>query len=65
MVPGRGGGLMLSLHLAALTDGLPDGVEDALALVDGFDGALTHGLGRLGEPEAAAVEALAAALSAA
>ncbi|MCP2338496.1 hypothetical protein [Actinomadura rupiterrae] len=56
---------MLSMHLAALTDGLPDGVDDASALVDGFDDALTHGLGRLGEPQAAALEALAAALSAA
>ncbi|MFC4906838.1 hypothetical protein [Actinomadura gamaensis] len=56
---------MLAVHLAALTGGLPDGVGDALDLVAGFDGALTHGLGRLGEPQAAALDALAAALSAA
>ncbi|WP_026411707.1 hypothetical protein [Actinomadura oligospora] len=56
---------MLSMHLAALTGALPDGLDDALDLVGGFDDAVTHGLGRVGEPEAAAIEALAAALSAA
>ncbi|MFI7541923.1 hypothetical protein [Actinoplanes sp. NPDC049599] len=42
----------------------PAGLAEALALVDGLDDALVHGLARLDEVRAAALEALAAACSA-
>jgi hypothetical protein len=42
----------------------PHGVDEALALTDGLDDALVHGLARLDEARAAALEALAAAFSA-
>ncbi|AGZ41540.1 hypothetical protein [Actinoplanes friuliensis] len=41
----------------------PAGVDDAFALVDGLDDALVHGLARIDETRAAALEALAAAFS--
>ncbi|MFI6514111.1 hypothetical protein ACIBF1_00965 [Spirillospora sp. NPDC050679] len=42
----------------------PAGAEEALALADGFDDALVHGLARMNEAQAAAVTALAGALGA-
>ncbi|WP_436530593.1 hypothetical protein [Actinoplanes sp. HUAS TT8] len=39
----------------------PDGLPEALALVDGLDDALVHGLARIDEERAAALETLAAA----
>lgn len=42
---------------------LPGGVDEALALTDGVDDALVHGLARLDGPRAAALESLAAAVS--
>lgn len=60
MVPGgRGGALMLADALRAR----PVGVDEALTLVDGLDDALVHGLARIDEERAAALEALAAAVS--
>ncbi|HEY3506809.1 MAG TPA: hypothetical protein VGN37_28970 [Actinocatenispora sp.] len=71
---------MLATHLDALLSaddtglddtGLDDtglhytGLDYALTAVDGLDDALAHGLGRLGEPERAALTALAGAVSAA
>lgn len=47
-----------------LTGAVPPGVTEALELADGFDRALAHGLGRLGEEHVAALEALAAAMAA-
>ncbi|GAA2846954.1 hypothetical protein GCM10010443_05930 [Actinoplanes cyaneus] len=41
----------------------PDGVAEALALVDGVDDALVHGLARIDEERAAACESLAAAFA--
>ncbi|MDR7276162.1 hypothetical protein [Catenuloplanes atrovinosus] len=41
----------------------PAGVDDAIALVDGLDDALTHGLARIDEERAAALEELAAAFA--
>ncbi|GAA4099126.1 hypothetical protein [Nonomuraea soli] len=53
---------MLAVHLSALTS--PTGADEALALVDGFDAALEHGLGRLSPEHAAALGALAGAVAA-
>ncbi|MFI6481197.1 hypothetical protein ACIBH1_24920 [Nonomuraea sp. NPDC050663] len=53
---------MLAVHLSAL--GSPAGVDEALALVDGFDAALEQGLGRLSPEHAAALGALAGAVAA-
>lgn len=47
-----------------LLGAVPPGVTEALELADGFDRALAHGLGRPGEEQAAALEALAAAMAA-
>ena len=44
---------------------LPGGVDEALALTDGVDDALVHGLARLDGARAAALESLAAAASSA
>ncbi len=44
--------------------GLPDGVADALAVVDALDAALGRGLARVGPTEQAALDGLSAALSA-
>ena len=55
---------MLGVRLAALLDGVPSGVEEALDLVAGFDDALVHGLARLGAEHAAALTALAGSLGA-
>ena len=55
---------MLGVRLAALLDGVPPGVEEALDLVAGFDDALVHGLARLGAERAEALTALAGALGA-
>ncbi|MGH3378061.1 MAG: hypothetical protein ACRDP6_25345 [Actinoallomurus sp.] len=55
---------MLGVQLAALLDGVPPGVEEALDLVAGFDDALTHGFARLGAERATALTALAGALGA-
>lgn len=41
----------------------PDGFAEALALVDGLDDALVHGLARIDEERAAALESLAAAFA--
>lgn len=45
-------------------EGLPEGAEEALGLVDGFDDVLVHGFARIGEERAAALAALAGALAA-
>jgi hypothetical protein len=42
----------------------PAGLDEALALVDGLDDALVHGLARIDDERAAALESLAAAFSA-
>ncbi|MGI5227293.1 hypothetical protein [Actinoallomurus sp. CA-142502] len=55
---------MLGVQLAELTGAAPDGTEEALDLVAGFDDALAHGLGRLGGERSAALTALAGALDA-
>ncbi len=55
---------MLGVQLAALLDGAPPGVDEALDLITGLDDTLVHGLTRLGEAHAASLTALAAALSA-
>ncbi|MFG1612391.1 hypothetical protein ACGFI3_06510 [Nonomuraea wenchangensis] len=54
---------MLDLQLGELTAAGPEGVDDALGLVDGFDGALAHGFARIGEEPAAALAALAGAMA--
>ncbi|RKN39600.1 hypothetical protein [Micromonospora endolithica] len=54
---------MLATQLAALTGTAPTGLADALDLVAGLDAALTRGLARVGEEDAAALAALAAALA--
>ncbi|MFI5841469.1 hypothetical protein ACIA8K_17365 [Catenuloplanes sp. NPDC051500] len=46
-----------------MLDTVPDGLGDVLALVDGLDDALTHGLARLDEERAGALEELAAAFA--
>ncbi|QKG21663.1 hypothetical protein [Actinomadura verrucosospora] len=53
---------MLATHLGELLGATPPGVDEALDVVDGFDGALVHGFGRLGDDGAAALAALAGAL---
>lgn len=55
---------MLATQLAELAAASPDGVVDALAVVDGFDDALVAGLGRLAPDQHAAVLALADAVAA-
>ncbi|QYC39939.1 hypothetical protein Nocox_11605 [Nonomuraea coxensis DSM 45129] len=54
---------MLDLQLAELTAAGPGGVDEALGLVAGFDGALAHGFARIGEEPAAALAALAGAMA--
>ncbi|UBU15961.1 hypothetical protein [Nonomuraea gerenzanensis] len=54
---------MLDVQLSELLGDAPEGVDQALDLVAGFDGALTLGLARLGEEPAAALAALAGALA--
>ncbi|AQZ65440.1 unnamed protein product [[Actinomadura] parvosata subsp. kistnae] len=54
---------MLDVQLSELLGDAPAGVGEALDLVAGFDGALTHGLARIGEEPAAALAALAGALA--
>jgi hypothetical protein len=53
---------MLGVQVAELLTEAPLGVDEALDLVTGFDDALVHGFGRLGEERAAALADLAAAL---
>ncbi|MFC4113214.1 hypothetical protein [Nonomuraea zeae] len=55
---------MLDVQLGEVLGGVPEGVDEALDLVSGFDGALTHGFARLGEEPAAALAALAGAVAA-
>ncbi|MGW5262109.1 hypothetical protein ACWEQG_14120 [Microbispora sp. NPDC004025] len=58
---------MLAVQLAALlgdSDDAGEGAGEALALLDGFDDALVHGLARLADERAGAVAALAAAFAA-
>ncbi|MFG1696211.1 hypothetical protein [Nonomuraea sp. NPDC049309] len=54
---------MLDVQLGELVSAAPAGVDEALALVAGFDEALTYGLARLGEDRAQALNALAGALA--
>ncbi|MET8991646.1 hypothetical protein ABZW49_39870 [Nonomuraea wenchangensis] len=54
---------MLDLQLGELTAAGPEGLDDALGLVAGFDGALAHGFARIGEEPAAALAALAGAMA--
>ncbi|MFB4299241.1 hypothetical protein [Actinomadura sp. NTSP31] len=54
---------MLGTHLAGLLGATPPGVDEALDVVAGFDGALVDGFGRLGDEGAAALRALADALA--
>lgn len=53
---------MLPTHLGELLGATPPGVDEALDVIAGFDGALVHGLGRLAEDGTAALTALAGAL---
>lgn len=53
---------MLATQLAALIE-TREGVEETLAVVDGFDDALVHGLSRLGAEQSAALAALASAVA--
>jgi hypothetical protein len=55
---------MLDVQLSELLGDAPEGSGDALDLVSGFDGALTHGFARLGEEPAEALAALAGAVAA-
>ncbi|WP_067481286.1 hypothetical protein [Actinomadura hibisca] len=55
---------MIGVQLEKLVAEAPAGVEEALALADGFDDALVHGLARMNDVQAAAVAALAGALGA-
>ncbi|MFB4277586.1 hypothetical protein ACBJ59_20010 [Nonomuraea sp. MTCD27] len=54
---------MLDVQLSELLGAAPSGAGEALDLVAGFDGALTHGFARIGEEPAAALSALAGALA--
>ncbi|MED7926192.1 hypothetical protein SMD20_18195 [Nonomuraea sp. LP-02] len=54
---------MLDLQLGELTAAGPEGMDEALGLVAGFDGALAHGFARIGEEPAAALAALAGAMA--
>ncbi|MFG1924566.1 hypothetical protein [Cryptosporangium sp. NPDC048952] len=54
---------MLATQLAALVDGEPVGVPEAVELVAGFDACLVSGFGRLGDDGAAALSALAAGVA--
>ncbi|MEU8799477.1 hypothetical protein [Spirillospora sp. NPDC048819] len=54
---------MLAVQLGELVGGTPPGVDEALDVVAGFDEALAHGFGRLGEEQGAALTALAGALA--
>lgn len=64
MVPGHHGGdaLMLGVQIASLTE-IPTGVADVVDIVTGIDTALVNGFGRLGDQDAGALAALAAAVS--
>lgn len=55
---------MLGVQLGELTSAPPDGLPEALEVAGGFDEALCHGLGRLGEQAGAALTALAGAVAA-
>ncbi|GAA3533481.1 hypothetical protein GCM10022419_010910 [Nonomuraea rosea] len=55
---------MLDVQLSELLGDAPEGAGEALDLVSGFDGALTHGFARLGEEPAEALAALAGAVAA-
>ncbi|TDC88269.1 hypothetical protein E1285_18630 [Actinomadura sp. 7K507] len=54
---------MLGMQLGELVGGTPPGVDEALDIVAGFDEALAHGFGRLGEEQGASLTALAGALA--
>jgi hypothetical protein len=54
---------MLATQLAGLLQDAPPGIGAALDVVAGFDEALVHGLGRLGERHAVALSGLAAAVA--
>lgn len=54
---------MLGVQLGELVGGTPAGVDEALDVAAGFDEALAHGFGRLGEEQGAALTALAGALA--
>ncbi|WP_106397028.1 hypothetical protein [Actinocorallia populi] len=54
---------MLEIQLSELLGASPEGVEEALGLVAGFDDALVHGFARLDPERLEALEALAAALA--
>jgi hypothetical protein len=60
-VVSSGGGALMMLSTALA--GSPTGVAEALALVDGFDDALIHGLARVDEERAQTLEALATAFA--
>ncbi|WP_433280070.1 hypothetical protein [Micromonospora sp. CA-244673] len=54
---------MLAAQLAQLRDAAPTGLAEALDVVTGVDDALTRGLARVGEADAAALAALAGAVA--
>ncbi|TDE59101.1 hypothetical protein E1295_04160, partial [Nonomuraea mesophila] len=54
---------MLDVQLGEVLAGGPEGADETLDLVSGFDDALTLGLARVGEDAAAALTALAGALA--
>ena len=55
--------MLVEVQLAALQEGDLPGLDGALELVDGFDGALAHGFARLTEDRAAALTAVAGAMA--
>lgn len=55
---------MLAAQVKQLLEAEPAGAVEALEIVAGFDAALVHGLGRIGEPQAKALTAFAASLAA-
>lgn len=56
---------MLAAQVKQLLDDEPEGVTEALEIVDGLDDALVHGLGRMGQAQTSALSAFAGALAAA
>lgn len=55
---------MLAAQVKQLLDTEPEGVAEALEIVDGLDDVLVHGLGRIGEAQASALAAFAGSLAA-
>ncbi|WP_129840563.1 hypothetical protein [Streptomyces sp. RFCAC02] len=56
--------MLTATQLTELLDTVPEGTDEAVTATAGFDTALCHGLARVGEEQAAALSALAAAVGA-